>query len=293
MIETVEHPTFSRSDFSSRNKAAGLSAIVVLKNETEFSRAALNSIEPYFDEFIIVYNECRDQTPEIVAEFARQNGEHVKVYHYVPHIAPLGSREHQTTPGNSVHSFVYQCNFALSRASFQIRCKWDGDEIADPNSFGSLTRRLRQLRRGSLEWWFSPWRLGYWWYTGLNLWDERGALFVPDHRPFMGHAKDHGFFPAGRWIMYKRYRGGEYLFTRLLAKRYMGCVCYHLRGLKKQRGFEKYQFEQNPESLYARRMRRYFANPKFIPLCEFRESNAKARQLPLPEALGIRPIYER
>src|SRR5581483_4356771 len=192
MIETVEHPTFDRADFDSASKAAGLSAIVCLKNEAEFALASLESINPSFDEIIIVYNGCTDRTPEIVAEFARQQGNRVRAFHYVPRVAPLGSREHQTTPANSIHSFVHQCNFALSKASFQIRCHWGGDQIADPISFRQLTQRLRQLPRGSIEWWLSPWRFGYWWYMGMNLWDKQGQLFVSRQYPFLGTRRDHG-----------------------------------------------------------------------------------------------------
>jgi len=72
----------------------------------------------------------------------------------------------------------------------------------------------------------------------------------------------------------------------------MGCVCYHLGGLKQYRGLDKYQFDQNPDSLYAERIQQ-FANLALEPLHQFREQNAQARNLPLPETLGIRPIHAR
>ncbi|HZQ11160.1 MAG TPA: hypothetical protein VFD70_31605, partial [Anaerolineae bacterium] len=193
MIETVEHPVFTAKDFDRAHKKPGLSAIVRLKNEAEFAKAALESIAPFFDEIIIVFNDCTDRTPEIVAEFAECHANRVRAFHYVPQVVPIATKEHQRTPSHSPHSIVYYCNFALSKASYQICCKWDGDQIADPRGFQQITQYLRQLQPGSRDWWLSPWRMGYLWFTGINLWSARGQLFVHKVRPFAGWKHDIGF----------------------------------------------------------------------------------------------------
>jgi len=68
MIETVQHPTFKREDFDPAK--SGISAMVRLRNEEDSAAAALEFIQLFFDEFVIVYNQCTDRTPEIVEEFA-------------------------------------------------------------------------------------------------------------------------------------------------------------------------------------------------------------------------------
>lgn len=230
MIELVQVPTFRREDFDSAGKRPGLSAIVRLRNEEDFMAASLNSILPYFDEIVIVFNDCTDRTPEIVAEFVRQDPERVRAFHYGPRVFPQGSEQHRRLPANSVHSLVHYSNFALSKASYTVCCKWDGDQFAEPAAFGAVVRRLRRLERGTREWWLSPWRWGYWWYMGVNLWDNHGQIAVPQSRPIIGHSKDHGFWPANRWTIFKHHPRVEYLFTHLLAHQYVGSLFFHQIG---------------------------------------------------------------
>src|SRR6266496_3776678 len=122
VIEAVEHPTFSPSNFSRKDKKIGLTGMMLLKNEAEYVQASFESIKPYFDEIIIVYNDCADATDGIVAELTAHNPKLVKAYHYVPKLVPLGSPEHRRNPANSVRSIVHYFNFALSKASYQVRC---------------------------------------------------------------------------------------------------------------------------------------------------------------------------
>lgn len=287
LVETVSAPRFRPQDFARANKKPGLTALVCLHNEEAFGAAALESIVPFFDEIIIVYHECTDATPEIVAAFAAKYRGQVRAFHYVPHVHPLGSRAHRTTPPSSVHSLVHYFNFTLSKASYQICCRWDGDQIADPASFGEIVKRLRALKPGTLEWWLSPWRFGYWYYTGVNLWSHDGELLVRRARPLIGRGHDHSFFPANLWVRYKRFERGEYLFKRALKHTYVGCLFYHLKGVKTNRGLDKYYFDQNPDSLYKSIAVRDAPPQDLITLDELRASEPTTRQLADPAALGI------
>jgi glycosyltransferase involved in cell wall biosynthesis len=293
MIETVEHPRFSSPNFASRHKKPGLSAIVRLRNEADFAETSLKSILPFFDEIVVVFNDCTDRTPEIVAEFARQNPDQVRAFHYGPRVFPQGSDQHRCLPANSVHSLVHYSNFALSKASYQVRCKWDGDHVAEPKSFERVVRQLRELKVGTWAWWLSPWRVGYWWYTGVNLWDHNGQIAVPQTQPMVGRRKDNGFWPAGRWIMFKHHPTFEYLFTRLLAPKFVGCLFFHLKGMKKDRGIGVYRLVENPQSPFVHRVERRWTNPTLKSFVEFRAAEPMAQSMPIPAELGIRPIIER
>ena len=293
MIETVDAPRFRRSDFAAAGKKPGLSAIVRLRNEEDFAAPSLHSILPHFDEIVIVFGGCTDRTAEIVAEFAKKYPAYVKAFHYVPEVFPQGSSQHARLPPNSVHSLVHYNNFALSKATYRICCKWDGDQIADPDAFGEVVQRLRTLRRGTIDWLFSPWKWGYWWCTGLNLWDHDDKLFVPKGRPLAGRAHDLGFFPAGRSIVFKRYAQAEYLFTRFLVHKYIGCLFFHVKGMKRDRGIGVYQLDQNPDSWYKQQIERNWANPQLQSLDELRVKLPEIRRLSNPLSLGIVPIVSR
>jgi hypothetical protein len=255
MVETVERPTFRWRDFAGWTKRPGISAIVRLRNEGEFGWAALTSIQPFFDEIVIVYNDSADRTSQIVAEFARAHPRQVRAYHYVPRVAPRGSRDHRTTSVRDPRSLVYYYNFALSRATCRVRCKWDGDEIAEPAALGRVIDTLRGLTPGSPRWFLSPWWQGYWWFTGVNLWDHQGEALVIRRKPLIGSGRDSGFWPAGGLIYYKAHPACEYLFKRTLVPKYVGCVFHHVQGMKADRGNTNFYFADNPDSLYRGRMR--------------------------------------
>lgn len=293
MIETVRDPTFQRSDFDHAHKKPGLSALVRLRNEEDFAAQSLESILPYFDEIVIVFNCCTDRTPEIVADIAQRNPALVKAYHYVPEVFPQGSSQYRQLPPDSVHSLVHYANFALSRASYQIRCKWDGDQIAIPDAFGQAVQRIRNLKPRRLAWWLSPWKLGYSWFTGVNLWDRDGGVYVPRIRPLVGKLHDIGFFPAERLNLFKHYAHSEYLFTRLMWHRYIGCLFFHLKGMKKDRGVGVYQLDKNPDSPYMYSLDKAWSDPELYTFEELRTKEPQARNLPKPEALGIHPIVAR
>jgi hypothetical protein len=45
--------------------------------------------------------------------------------------------------------------------------------IAAPGPLGNIVNRLRSIKPRTLTWWRSPWKLGWWWFSGVNLWDQK------------------------------------------------------------------------------------------------------------------------
>ena len=294
MIETVEKPLFLNSDFAAARKRPGISAFMRLHNEEDFAAAAINSILPFFDEIIVVYNTCTDRTPEIVADFARRYPDCIKAYHYVPEVFPQGSRVHTLLPADSVNSLVHYTNFAMSKATRRIRCIWDGDEIAIPQTLGRVTEQLRALRPGGgVNWLLSPHQWGYWYFSGVNLWDQDSVINVPQSLPEVGHRREHGFWAARRWRVYRRYPKGEYLFRRLMIHRWVGHLHYHVKGMKRDRGLGGFQLDKYPDSLHLPWLQKVWMKPPLQPFSEWRRQTPSAAELPDPESLGIRPLVSR
>jgi glycosyltransferase involved in cell wall biosynthesis len=289
MIEPVHHPTFSPKDFDAKNKRPGLSAIMRLRNEQEFAALALGSIIPFFDEIVIVFNGCTDKTPDIVADFAAKYPDQIRAFHYLPKIHPFMTREHSREPAHSVHSGVYYTNFALSKVTCEICCCWDGDEVADPVALGRITKAIRDEPRNRKDLWLSPHRYGYWWYVGVNLWERDGEIFVHQHRPLAGLKHDHGFWHMSRYTIYKRHVRYEYLFKRLMRHKYVGCAYYHLKGLKSQRGTDYYGRGPDSGSEKISRVQQRWLNSPLITLDELRRIEPRARELSIPQSLGIIP----
>jgi glycosyltransferase involved in cell wall biosynthesis len=194
-------------------KKPGVSAILRLRNEADYLEKALNSILPSFDEFVIVYNQCSDRTPEIIEQFVSKDPQRVKAFHYLPEVFPQGSEQHRALPANHVSSLVHYFNFALSKVSYRVCAKWDGDMIAAPAALGRVLNRLRSLKAGTFPWWSSPWKMGFWWYKGVNLWNQDGRILVVKSRPTSGSKNDHGFWPVGRRHIFRHYSRAGYLRT--------------------------------------------------------------------------------
>ena len=291
MIEVVNKPCFKPEDFDPIGKKPGITAILRLRNEQDYLEQALNSILPFFDEFVVVYNQCSDRTPDIVERFAKQEPKRLKAYHYVPEVFPQGSAKHAMLAANHVSSLVHYYNFALSKAAYVIRVKWDGDMIAAPNPLRRIVDGLRSIKAGTLAWWQSPWKMGWWWCSGVNLWDHNGKIFVPKVRPRVYGKKDLGFWPAGRRNVFRHHPTYEVLNTRWLIKTYVGFAYFHLKGMKVDRGLAVYQLEKNPQSIFnVRKFDPRWANPELMTFEDYCRIQPEAQSLPNPETLGIRPV---
>ena len=277
MVEVVEKPSFRIEDFDRSKKRPGVSVIIRLKNEEDFLEAALASILPFFDEFIIVYNGCTDRTPEIVERFAAAEPKRVKAFHYVPEIFPIESEMYLKLPPDHVSSLVHYYNFALSKVSYRVCAKWDGDMIAAPAPFGRVMERLRSARASIVSRWTSPWAAGFWWYRGVNLIDKDGGTFVLKSMPRAGTKWDCGFWPVSRAHNFKHDPRYEILRTGGLIKSFAGFVFFHVKAMKKDRGTPYKKVGD-------------WSSAAVLTFKEYCRLQPEARALPDPESLGIRPL---
>jgi glycosyltransferase involved in cell wall biosynthesis len=291
MIEVVEKPSFKPEDFSPVKKKPGITAILRMRNEQDYLAQAFNSIRPFFDEFVVVYNQCTDRTPELVEQFVRQEPYRTRAFHYVPEVFPQGSERHAALPAHHVCSLVHYSNFAYSKASYRICLVWDGDMIAAPGPLGNIVNRLRSIKPRTLTWWRSPWKHGWWWFSGVNLWDHEGKIFVPKTRPKVSGRRDHGFWPAGRRNVYRHDARFEVLNIRWLLPTFVGFAYFHVKGMKKDRGVGVYQLEKNPRSIFnSLKLDPSRTNSELMTFEEYCRIEPIARTLPNPEDLSIWPI---
>ncbi len=292
MIEVVENPSFKPRDFDRSSKKPGISAIIRLRNEEDYLELAINSILPFFDEVVIVYNGCTDRTPEIVERFAAQEPKRVKAFHYLPEVFPPESDRHRRLPPDHVSSLAHYYNFALSQTTRRICAKWDGDMIAAPEPLGRIVDRLRGLKFPAPAWWLSPWQRGYWWYSGVNLCDRGGEIFVVKAKPRVSGRWDHGLWPIRRRNIFAHRPRFEVLRTGGLVKQFVGFVFFHVKGMKRDRGLRIDQLDKNPRSRHINAAEKFWLNPEVISFEEYCQIEPGARSLPDPRSLGIRPVRD-
>lgn len=112
----------------------GLSGIIRAKNEARFLDDCIDSCIDALDELIVVYNDCTDETPQILEKKRQQYPDKLKVYAYNNHILShnLSKEEFEyaiNLPEDSPRLHSSQCNFALSKVSCKYAVKIDPDQV--------------------------------------------------------------------------------------------------------------------------------------------------------------------
>ena len=207
----------------------GISAYMRIKNEGEFVGLAIRSHLEFYDEIIAVYNGCTDNTEEVLLELQEQYPEKIKVYHYLPEVYPLKSEAHRQAPTDSVHSMANYYNYALSKTTFSVAAKLDGDHLAIPQNLAPLVDTIRRD--------ISAGKQKIYTFSGINLIRKSGSIMVGgrEEYPFVGQG-DHMYHPVTQRIAFRQGTTTE-KFVRPTPKemewQYMGIMCFHLKHLKK------------------------------------------------------------
>ncbi len=119
----------------------GISGCFRVRNDHEFLYEAVTSHLPYLDEAVIALQPSDDRTMKVVEELAKLDK--VRVEHYP--VAPvfITDPEWQTVPENSIRSFVYLSNWALSRCKYSWIARIEADVIC-LSSFAKIRERIER-----------------------------------------------------------------------------------------------------------------------------------------------------
>lgn len=150
-IEQIKKFNFSLPLFS---KEDGVSAFIRVKNEDKQISACLLSILDVFDEIVIVDNDSSDSTLKVIRKLKAEHDHDnkIKIFDYPFKLALFGS-DYSNTPENSVHNFAFYSNYAISKCSRKMVCKWDADMIlkADRKSdFKSFLAKIGRSKSNSV-----------------------------------------------------------------------------------------------------------------------------------------------
>ena len=111
----------SSKDYNEKELKDGLSGIMRVKNEARFIEKCINSCIDSLDELIVVYNDCTDETPQILEKIEKRYPDKLKVYKYEHNVLSLRLTEAEfeyamSLPEDSPRLFCNQCNYLLSKA---------------------------------------------------------------------------------------------------------------------------------------------------------------------------------
>lgn len=169
------------NDFSQKRKR-GVSGILRVRNDAEFLEASIDSCIDALDELIIVYNDCTDESPSIIARKASEYKGKIRYFEYKPKIYAnnLNFDEYEyikSQPKDSIHLLSNYYNYALSKVQYEFVIKIDADQIY-------VSYRLKELcdaYRTSKKCMINPWSFlcFLYFYISLILYKKTSvSLFV-------------------------------------------------------------------------------------------------------------------
>ena len=112
----------------------GVSGLMRVKNDGEFIEACVESCLPALDELIIVYNDCSDDSEEVIRKCAAKYPEKIRVYEYTSQVLAnnLTRAEYEEAlalPTDSPRLLCNYYNYALAKARYSHALKIDADQI--------------------------------------------------------------------------------------------------------------------------------------------------------------------
>lgn len=138
-----------------QNRKKGISGILRVKNDAEFLQICIESCIDALDELIIVYNDCSDNSPQLLKNIAQKYSNKIKLYNYLPHIKShaLTENEYLNLKNNhidSIHLLSNYYNYALSKTSYEYVMKIDADQIYYTNELKRICNYYRTERKFSI-----------------------------------------------------------------------------------------------------------------------------------------------
>lgn len=112
----------------------GVSGIMRVKNDAEFIAVSIESCIEALDELVVVYNECTDNSAEIIEAMRQKYPEKIRVFEYPHKVLGVGlTREEyeqaKALPNDSPLLLCNYYNFALSKVRCEFAIKIDADQI--------------------------------------------------------------------------------------------------------------------------------------------------------------------
>lgn len=120
--------------FLKKERPIGVSGLLRVKNDAGFLSDCIDSCIDALDELIICYQECTDNTPDIINEKQQQYPDKIKVYFYAPPVYCHNLTDEElayafSLPDDSVHKLCNYYNYTLSKATYRYAMKIDSDQI--------------------------------------------------------------------------------------------------------------------------------------------------------------------
>lgn len=133
-----------RIQYLNKNRKLGLSGLMRVMNDAQTLAASIDSCVEALDELIITYNDCTDDSPQIIEQKRQQHPDKITVIPYPYHVMGIHLSEEEynyvkALPEDSPHLLSSYYNNALKHVNYKYVVKIDADQIY-------FTEKLSKLR---------------------------------------------------------------------------------------------------------------------------------------------------
>ncbi|MCC5615177.1 tetratricopeptide repeat protein [Nostoc sp. CHAB 5836] len=233
-IIQVKHPVINQSSFEPETRQDGISGVMLIHNEAEFLAQVIDTWIDAVDELVIVFNNCTDNSPQIIEEYEKKFYPKIRAFHYLPRVYSPNTKEQLELDINNINSFTFYSNFNLSQTRYKICVEVNGDHVGIPEHLKNIYQFLKT----------NPLQNTALFFSGLNLWRQ------PDDRQYYISLKDIalGDGDLAYWTVSPNHifvkNPNNPLFTIVrwqgLQSYYLGFIFWHTRFLKKDHGQGNY-----------------------------------------------------
>lgn len=112
----------------------GVSGFMRVKNDAQYIERCVETCIDALDELIIVWNDCTDNSAEVIERVRRKYPDKVKTYEYLPKVFSINLTKEEyefikSEPDSSEHLLCNYYNFALSKVTYKYALKIDADQF--------------------------------------------------------------------------------------------------------------------------------------------------------------------
>ena len=131
-------------EYINTNRELGLSGLMRVMNDAQTLASSIDSCVEALDELIITYNDCTDESPQIIEQKRQQYPDKIIVLPYPYHVLGINLSDEEyefakALPEDSPHLLASYYNNALKHVNYKYVVKIDADQIY-------FTDKLRILR---------------------------------------------------------------------------------------------------------------------------------------------------
>ncbi|WP_102408569.1 hypothetical protein [Parabacteroides bouchesdurhonensis] len=140
-----------------KDRPVGVSGLMRVKDEEEYVEASIDSVIDVLDELIICYQECSDDTPNILKRKQQEYPDKIKLYYYAPtvyahNLTPEEYEYAYNLPDDSPNLLSGYYNYTLSKATYRYAVKIDADQIYFTDEMKQLCDAYRSDKKMKLSW---------------------------------------------------------------------------------------------------------------------------------------------